>query len=167
MDSFDVLAVSFESINKLMEAFNISLLDFYNIINPKNPNKNTLWPNLLPMCRCSNLANEKVEQNTFVTSNWQKNAFPNRNDNLYMIEIDTTDYEPHYKNGTNLVISKHTDIRKNDMIIVADTKASILIGKFLRQTMEYIELLPINAKSSIKLPLSNIKLTNRIVWASQ
>ncbi len=158
---------SFESINKLIVAFNISLLDFYNIANPKNPNQNTLWPNLLPVCNYSNLKNEKIEQNTFVTSDWPKTAFPGRDENLYMLELDISNFEPFYNNGSNLIISKHTDIRKNDMVIIISKNGTVTIGKFFRQTMEYIELLPINAKASAKQSLSKIKMINRIVWASQ
>lgn len=157
---------SLDSINKILEVCNISFEEFYRL-NENNENRES--GNSVPFTKFSKLSDVQSYINKNIdTSQWKKVMFPDNKDNLYAVEIDTNDNAPIYKNGTMIMIASNSDIRRNDRVIIFGTDGSISINEFIRRSATKLVICDINnSGQEIDMPISNVKLINRIVWASQ
>ena len=116
----------------------------------------------------SKLKNCVIDDNVLVTDDWKKIRFPDRNENIFALEVTSSKFEPIFPDGTILIISKNSEIRRNDRIIILYEDGNVDVKTFIRRTASTLEVTEVsNPKSELSVPIKNIKLINRIIWASQ
>ena len=94
--------------------------------------------------------------------------FPDASSNLYAIDIDVSDFEPFFKNGSAIIVAKNSEIRKNDRIVVILKNGDILIKEFVHRTPSTLVLCDLaDSRKEMNVNLVDIELINRILWAGQ
>lgn len=156
---------SLDSINRLLEIFNISFEQFYALSAGEDDKEN----GSIPFIKLSELpAQITPDMKKIVSHNWNKVLFPDFKDALYAIEVDHNNFSPFYRIGTLLVVSENSDIRKSDRVIIYLKNGEIKISEFIRRTPSKLIIGDINQPLSEEvIAISQISLINRIVWASQ
>ena len=156
---------SLDSINKILEACNISFEQFYQLIDEDLAIK----PAGIPFITYSELAkNYHIDASKLVTDKWEKAQFPDGTLNLYAINLDTSEFEPMYRKGNTLIATKDPEIRKADRVIVLLNNKNIIIKEFKHRTTSAIVFADLlNPNHEIQVKINEIKLINRIVWAEQ
>ena len=117
----------------------------------------------------SKLGSEKeIRDNRLVTDGWKRMHFPDSSSNLYAIDIDVSDFEPFFKNGSAIIVAKNSEIRKNDRIVVILKNGDILIKEFVHRTPSTLVLCDLaDSRKEMNVNLVDIELINRILWAGQ
>ena len=150
---------SLDSINKILDACNVTFEQFYSLIDEG------LTPemmNAVPYINYSRLGSEKE------TDGWKRMHFPDASSNLYAIDIDVSDFEPFFKNGSAIIVAKNSEIRKNDRIVVILKNGDILIKEFVHRTPSTLVLCDLaDSRKEMNVNLVDIELINRILWAGQ
>ena len=156
---------SLDSINKLLEIFNLSFEQFYALSSSEDNKEN----GSIPFAKLSELVGQKfTEISSANTQNWNKVLFPDFKEVLYAIELDSHDYAPLYRFGTLLVVAGNSDIRKGDRAVIFLKDGNILLSEFVRRTPSKLVLCNINnPKDELQIAIADVSLINRIVWASQ
>ncbi len=157
---------SLDSINKILDACNVTFEQFYSLIDKG------LTPemmNAVPYINYSRLGSEKeIRDNRLVTDGWKRMHFPDASSNLYAIDIDVSDFEPFFKNGSAIIVAKNSEIRKNDRIVVILKNGDILIKEFVHRTPSTLVLCDLaDSRKEMNVNLVDIELINRILWAGQ
>ena len=155
---------SLDSINKILEACNISFEQFYQLIDEDL----TPQPSGIPFIRFSELGENNIKNSKLLTDKWDKIRFPDTLVNLYAVNLDSSEFEPLFKKGNTIVATKDPEIRKGDRVIVFMANGTLLIKEFKHRTTSTLvfgEL--INPNKEVHVNISEIKLINRIVWAEQ
>ena len=157
---------SLDSINKILDACNVTFEQFYSLIDEG------LTPemmNAVPYINYSRLGSEKeIRDNRLVTDGWKRMHFPDSSSNLYAIDIDISDFEPFYRTGSSIIVSKNGEIRKNDRIVVILKNGDILIKEFVHRTPSTLVLCDLaDSRKEMNVNLVDIELINRILWAGQ
>ena len=147
---------SLDSINKILEVSGITFEQFYNLAEGESAVKFTQL-NKQP----------RIQNKELHTGTWNKIRFPDSKDKLYAIDLDNEDFAPLYRYGTLVIASKNSEIRRGDRIIIVDINGQLDIKEFIRRTASSLEVVDINSGLEASVNLSDIKLVNRIVWASQ
>ena len=160
---------SLDSINKVLEVCNLSFEEFYKLTKENTASKEIELTNPIPYAKYSSLKKlEKIEKSIIDTSSWKKVSFPDSAENLYAIDIDVVKFAPIYRFGSVLIASKNSEIRRGDRIIIINNSGEIMINEFLKRTAGSIILADLTDSSKEQeVLIKNIKLINRIVWASQ
>lgn len=156
---------SLDSINKILDACNISFEQFYKLIDDDL----TLNPIGIPFINYSELeTNATLKDSKLITDSWLKTQFPDVALNLYAVNVDSSDFEPLYRKGNTLIVSQHPEIRKGDKVLVLLQKGSPLIKEFKHRTTATLVLGNLlTPEDEIQVNISDIKLINRIIWAEQ
>ena len=75
---------------------------------------------------------------------------------------------PTYRLGTLLVVSKNSEVRRGDRLVIIDPKGGMTIKEFIRRTATSLEVKEITSPhTESSIDLCEVLLVNRIVWASQ
>lgn len=98
---------------------------------------------------------------------WQRIRFPDGHDNLYALDINTDQFAPFYRNGTLLILSQESEIRRGDRIAVFMSDNSIVIREFVHRTATTLELKDVLSADKTSVNVEDIRIVHRIVWASQ
>lgn len=156
---------SLESINKIIGACNITFEQFYKLVDKEI---NDDIPNSIPYIKFSSI--EKIKSNTqndIDTLKWNRIKFPDSRHNLYAVELDY-DNDSIFKNGTTLILSQNSEIRRGDKVLIQYKDGSIFIGQFVRRTATTIEISDLtNVPKDLALSINDISYINRILWVSQ
>lgn len=153
---------SLESINKITSVCNITFDQFYKLAD-KDINSDT--SNSIEYIKYSSLEKKILDsEEIFNNSKWNKIKFPDNRYNLYAVELDK-EIKSDYRIGTTLIVSKNSEVRRSDKVIILYKDGSIFIGEFLRRTATTLEI--IEAGKDITLSINDISSINRILWASQ
>ena len=157
---------SLDSINKIMEVSGITFEQFYSLLETDSALKFTLS---VPFIKFSQLGETPTISNKeLVTAEWNQVRFPDNKEKLYAIDIDNDRFAPFSRNGTLLIVSKNSEIRRGDRILIMDKDGVVMVKEFIRRTASSLETTDINNnRRESSLTLSDILLVNRIVWASQ
>lgn len=156
---------SLDSINKILEVCNTSFEDFYQETIDDGVSKPV---NSIPFISYSKIINNVDSDNkNLATNSWNKIQFPDNRDNLYAIDIDINNFNPLYRISDILIISKNSDIRRGDRILILKKDGNKQISEFVRRTAKSLEILNINNNEEDSILIEDIKLVNRIVWVSQ
>lgn len=156
---------SLDSLNKIIEVCNISFDEFFALANQGDEEKTA---NSIPYIECSRLlTGEKTIYADFQKNKWQNIRFPDGHDNLYALDINTDKFSPFYRNGTLLILSQGSEIRRNDRIAVFLNNNDIVIREFVRRTATTLELKDILSAEKSSVNVKDIRVVHRIVWASQ
>ncbi|MDR1025959.1 MAG: hypothetical protein LBL47_01040 [Lactobacillus sp.] len=157
---------SLESINKITEACGVTFEQFCQI---GNGGEDVEINNSIPYIKFSKLKKaQKINAKGIDTRGWDKIRFPDSGDVLYAIDIDTKEFEPVYRKSSILVAVKNSEIRRGDRIVTLVNGGEIIVGEFVKRSAASIEMIDIcDPKKEIKTAIKDIKIINRIVWASQ
>ena len=156
---------SLESINKILLACNMNFEQFYNL---GFEDVNTEVLSAIPYIKMSKLRSfDKMYQNSFDTAEWGKIRFPDSADNLYAVSVDTKKYAPVFLPSTMLVVSKNSEVRRGDKVLMALKNNKVMIMEFVKRTPKTVELNSIlDIEEEMEVDIKDIKTINRIVWAS-
>lgn len=156
---------SLDSINKLLEVCNLSFEQFYNLSNSDEEREGCS----IPFIKLSKLEKyAEIEDKMLKMPNWNKVIFPDIKDSIYAVEIDSNAYAPVFRNGSMIVLTGNSDIRYSDRVAIFMDNNRLILKEFIRRTPSKLvvaELSDSNQETAIAI--SEIKLINRIVWASQ
>ena len=156
---------SLDSINRLLEIFNISFEQFYALsagVEEKECGS-------IPFIKLSELHSQNCSSN-FKTAiqQWNKVLFPDFKETLYAVEVDNDTYSPLYRMGTLIIVSENSDIRKGDRVIIYLKNGDIMLKEFIRRTPSKLVVTNINVPQTEEIvAIADIALINRIVWVSQ
>lgn len=157
---------SLDSINKILEACNVSFEQFYALIDSSLEPEAT---NAVAVKRLSQLTKDfKITDAKLVTDGWNKMPFPAAQSNLYAVDIDVSHFEPFYRSGSMLILSKDQEIRRGDRIMIILKSGEIQIKEFIHRTASALVLCDLaNPENESTIPLLDTELVNRILWAGQ
>lgn len=156
---------SLDSINKLLDVCSISFEQFYNLSDSEEEKEGCS----IPFTKLSKLEEaQEIEDKMVKTPKWNKVLFPDLKEAMYAIEIDTNDYAPLYRNGSMIVLAGNSDIRKGDRVAIFCTGNQLMLKEFIRRTPSKLVLNDINNDNiESTISISDVRLINRIIWASQ
>ena len=153
---------SFESLNKILTTCHTDFADFYLLAE----NKPIRQPRTLPYIVLSSLSQPDFDR--FDTTVWEKIDSPCFSENTYLVNLDSRSYEPLYNFGSTLVLEKRSEIRQKDRILILLKNGDVMIKEFLYRADNKITVCSLLKPARIsELNISDIRLLNRIVWASQ
>ena len=157
---------SLDSLNKVLELCNLTFEEFYKFGESDNSNENL---NAIPYLKISAIAqSDCCKEKSLDTSGWDMFCFPDGSNNLYALEIDTSDYAPLYKFGNMLVLTKNSEIRRNDRVALFKIDGSVNLYEFIHRKPNTIEFMELNnPQNIISVDIKDINFLHRIVWASQ
>lgn len=157
---------SLDSLNKVLEFCNLTFDEFYKFGDADNANEKL---NAIPYLKISAIAqSDCCKDNSLDTSGWDMFCFPDGNNSLYALEIDTSDYAPLYKFGTLIILTKNSEIRRNDRVAIFKNDATVGLYEFIHRKPKTVELASLNQPEVIiSIDIEEIKFLHRIVWASQ
>ena len=100
---------------------------------------------------------------------WDEVAFPGVDDeHTYALEVSGNSMEPVYRDGTVIVVSPATPIRRGDRVVVKTSDGEVMAKELRRRTGKTIELKSLNADHPERvLAATDVLWIARIVWASQ
>ncbi len=153
---------SLESLNKILTTCHTDFADFYLLAE----NKPIRQPRTLPYIVLSSLSQPDFDR--FDTTVWEKIDSPCFSENTYLVNLDSRSYEPLYNFGSTLVLEKRSEIRQKDRILILLKNGDVMIKEFLYRADNKITVCSLLKPARISdLNISDIRLLNRIVWASQ
>lgn len=153
---------SLESLNKILTTCHTDFADFYLLAE----NKPIRQPRTLPYIVLSSLSQPDFDR--FDTTVWEKIDSPCFSENTYLVNLDSRSYEPLYNFGSTLVLEKRSEIRQKDRILILLKNGDVMIKEFLYRADNKITVCSLLKPARIsELNISDIRLLNRIVWASQ
>ena len=157
---------SLDSINKILEVTNTSFEDFYNF---STSEESVEFRNFIPYTKFSKLKKLNAFKKSSVdTSSWNHLKFPDYSDDLYAVDIDVSDYEPFYRPSSIIAVAKNSEIRRGDRVLVILNDGRTLFKEFTKRTASAVELADIFNQDELDIiKIRDIKIINRIVWASQ
>src|SRR5690606_34645075 len=100
---------------------------------------------------------------------WDEISFPSIEDeHAYALEVSGDSMEPAYRDGTVIVVSPATPVRRGDRVVVKTREGEVLAKELKRKTAKTIELRSLNvAHEDRTLNLDEVLWIARIMWASQ
>ena len=157
---------SLESLNKILEVYNIELEDLYKYGGEPCHSTSAMS---LPYIALSNLAaGGKSSARKLDIASWRQVNLPYSPNNMYAIDLDNSAYEPLYNFGATLVVAKDSEIRRGDRIVIITQNGETFIREFIRREEGSIKVCTPQDKENLQyINLSDIRLLNRIIWASQ
>jgi phage repressor protein C with HTH and peptisase S24 domain len=104
-----------------------------------------------------------------VGKGWDEVAFPGVDDeHAYALEVSGDSMEPVYRDGTVIVVSPTTPIRRGDRVVVKTKEGEVMAKELRRRTGKSIELKSLNADHPERtLASDDVQWIARILWASQ
>src|SRR5881394_1648392 len=100
---------------------------------------------------------------------WDEIAFPAVNDeHAYALEVSGNSMEPAYRDGTIILVSPTSPVRRGDRVVVKTKDGEVMAKELKRRTSKSIELRSLNpAHKERALSVDDVLWIARIMWASQ
>jgi phage repressor protein C with HTH and peptisase S24 domain len=100
---------------------------------------------------------------------WDEIAFPAVNDeHAYALEIFGSSMEPAYRDGTIVMVSPTSPVRRGDRVVVKTRNGEVMAKELKRRTSKTIELRSLNSDHKERtLAADDVQWIARIMWASQ
>ena len=100
---------------------------------------------------------------------WDEIAFPAVNDeHAYALEISGSSMEPAYRDGTIVLVSPTSPVRRGDRVVVKTRNGEVMAKELKRRTSKTIELRSLNPDHKERtLAVDDVQWVARIMWASQ
>ncbi|MCX4348881.1 MAG: helix-turn-helix transcriptional regulator [Alphaproteobacteria bacterium] len=157
---------SLDSINKIINACNISFEQFYSLIDEELQPESL---NSVPYIKFSELGNGiNILNDEPQTDSWTRKNFPATTAGLYGIELDVDDYVPLYRKNSTIIAAKNAEICKGDRMVVFCKNNDILIKEFAHRTATTLVLSDImDSRKTTEVNITDIALVSRIYWVSQ
>src|SRR5437764_7030876 len=104
-----------------------------------------------------------------VGKGWDEIPFPAVNDeHAYALEISGDSMEPLYRDGTIIMVSPASAVRRGDRVVVKTRDGEVMAKELKRRTSKSIELRSLNpAHKERTLSVDDVLWFARIMWASQ
>ena len=104
-----------------------------------------------------------------VGEGWDEIAFPAVNDeHAYALEVSGNSMEPAYRDGTIIMVSPASAVRRGDRVVVKTKDGEVMAKELRRKTAKLVELRSLNPRHKDRiLPLEDVDFVSRIVWSSQ
>src|SRR5947208_11897040 len=104
-----------------------------------------------------------------VGKGWDEIAFPAVNDeHAYALEVSGNSMEPAYRDGTIIMVSPSSAVRRGDRVVVKTKDGEVMAKELKRRTSKSIELRSLNpAHKERTLSVDDVLWIARIMWASQ
>jgi phage repressor protein C with HTH and peptisase S24 domain len=162
---------STESVAKALTATHTSVDVFVQLIGETGRN----IAQALPLIGYAPIGNPAENSGAFddagipVGKGWDEIAFPGVDDeNAYGIEVSGNSLEPAYRDGTVLIVSPNTSIRRGDRVVLKTKEGKVTVNELKRRTSKIIELRSIGSEPAERsVSLRDVLWLQRIVWASQ
>src|SRR5215510_7212120 len=100
---------------------------------------------------------------------WDEIPFPAVNDeHAYALEISGSSMEPAYRDGTIVMVSPTSPVRRGDRVVVKTRNGEVMAKELKRRTSKTIELRSLNPDHKERtLTVDDVTWIARIMWASQ
>ena len=100
---------------------------------------------------------------------WDEIAFPAVNDeHAYALEISGSSMEPAYRDGTIVMVSPTSPVRRGDRVVVKTRNGEVMAKELKRRTSKTIELRSLNPDHKERtLAADDVQWIARIMWATQ
>ena len=159
---------STESISKILEATNSTLLDFTKHIGGNRGAKDLRRIPVLGYARAGS-SGYFDDAGYPVGTGWDEIIFPDLEDpHAYALEVSGESMEPVYRDGDVIIVSPAANLRRGDRLVVKANAGEVMAKQLLRQTAHRIELQSLNpAHPDRSLAIEEIAWMARIIWASQ
>ena len=104
-----------------------------------------------------------------VGKGWDEIAFPAvADEHAYALEVSGNSMEPAYRDGTIILVSPASPIRRGDRVVVKTKDGEVMAKELKRRTSKSIELRSLNpAHKERTLSVDDVLWIARIMWASQ
>jgi phage repressor protein C with HTH and peptisase S24 domain len=158
---------STESIAKSLAATGATLEQFVTLISDQTQPGSDAVP-LVSLAEAS--ASERFDENGFPSGDgWDAIPFPGVEDtHTYAIEITGDSLQPAYRDGTHIIVSPATPIRRGDRVIVKTRSGEVMVTELKRKTARTLELKSLApGEADRTLTTEEVQWVARVVWASQ
>ena len=104
-----------------------------------------------------------------VGKGWDEIAFPAVNaEHAYALEVSGNSMEPAYRDGTIIMVSPTSPVRRGDRVVVKTRNGEVMAKELKRRTSKTIELRSLNPDHKERtLSVEDVLWIARIMWASQ
>jgi phage repressor protein C with HTH and peptisase S24 domain len=104
-----------------------------------------------------------------VGKGWDEISFPAVNDeHAYALEISGSSMEPAYRDGTIVMVSPTSPVRRGDRVVVKTRNGEVMAKELKRRTAKTVELRSLNPDHKERtLTVDDVVWIARIMWASQ
>ena len=163
---------STESVAKILEATQTSMMDFVRLIDGNGEKGETITTaERMRFGRLSDLEDEgRTDASGFPAgSGWEEMDFPLIEDaNAYIIELDRDIAPPTHKTGDLVVVSPSSGIRRGDRILARLRDGEMIVGSLVRRTTQKVTIMPVShVGEEIVVETRRVAWLARIIWLSQ
>ena len=163
---------STESVAKILEATQTSMMDFVRLIDGNGEKGETITTaERMRFGRLSDLEDEgRTDASGFPDgSGWEEMDFPLIEDaNAYIIELDRDIAPPTHKTGDLVVVSPSSGIRRGDRILARLRDGEMIVGSLVRRTTQKVTITPVShVGEEIVVETRRVAWLARIIWLSQ
>ena len=163
---------STESVAKILEATQTSMMDFVRLIDGNGEKGETITTaERMRFGRLSDLEDEgRTDASGFPAgSGWEEMDFPLIEDaNAYIVELDRDIAPPTHKTGDLVVVSPSSGIRRGDRILARLRDGEMIVGSLVRRTTQKVTITPVShVGEEIVVETRRVAWLARIIWLSQ
>lgn len=159
---------STESVSKVLTATGASIAEFVNLID--NPDE-TGAVQRIPLIGLAQAGSDGFFDDAGYPTGagWDEIPFPEMGDSrAYALEISGNSMEPLYREGDTIIVSPAAQVRRADRVVVKTIEGEVMVKQLLRRTAKFVDLQSINSEHPNRtLPVEEVVLIHRVVWASQ
>lgn len=159
---------STESVAKVLTATGASIAEFVNLID--NPDE-TGAVQRIPLIGLAQAGSDGYfDDSGYPTgAGWDEIPFPEMGDSrAYALEVSGNSMEPLYREGDTIIVSPAAQVRRADRVVVKTIEGEVMVKQLLRRTAKFVDLQSINSEHPNRtLPVEEVVLIHRVVWASQ
>jgi phage repressor protein C with HTH and peptisase S24 domain len=161
---------STESIMRILEATGTDWANFVALMQDEAAREAAPKTRHLPLISLNKALSLSVfdEEGAPKGSKWDEIAFPNFEEaGVFMLEVMGETYQPHYRDGAQLIISTKAQARRGDRVFIKLRTGEVVLAQFYRATSKDVELKDLAGEKEIKYASEDILVSGRIIWASQ
>ena len=165
---------STESISRILNATGATMSDFLALMDADDDMNATVPGTSIPLLGFAQAgAKGYFDEDGYPKGDsWDEIQFPDnaslKGNGAYALEITGDSMEPLYRKGDILVLSRDTNIRKGDRVVVRTIKGEVMAKELVRKSSGKIELKSLNpAHENRTLSSNDVSWMARILWVSQ
>lgn len=155
---------STESIAKILAATGVSVDEFLLIISRSNGPARRI-----PFRILAGEAGDWFDRSGLPgIAGWDEIAFPSTEDRrIFGLEISGDRFLPVFRDGDTIIVAPEAQVRRGDRVFVLDNAGKITLAAMGRQSTHQLHISTLQGDEMEPLPLTNVRMLARIIWASQ
>jgi phage repressor protein C with HTH and peptisase S24 domain len=104
-----------------------------------------------------------------VGNGWDQIPYPAiADEHAYALEISGESMQPAYRDGTVIIVSPSSAIRRGDRVVLKRKDGEVTAKELKRRSAKTIELKSLNPEHTDRaIPVGEVEWIARILWASQ